>query len=299
MKNKSIILAVVGILVVGGIIFITTKNNPAPQTSSNTPIQSHRTYSLKTDSAGKTYAVNTPSEYSFSVVDEQGNTLKNFQITHTKLMHVIVARKDLKYFQHVHPQFNQYTGQFTFSDLTFPADGVYRIFADFAPGDGQKDPSGMPLPVTLSEDVPVGVGANYTPAALGSEERAKTFEGYQVTLSTDQALVSGKESALTFNLKQNGKPIIDLEEYLGALGHSVILREGNLDFIHAHPMEDINRPQTGEVGFMVDFPEAGKYKVFTQFQRAGKVFTTDFMVSVSEGAKDSGTSAPSMNHSMH
>ncbi len=311
--NNKIILGIIGIVIVAGVAFVATKGGNNLQVANNggvycssdgtltdtMPIQSHRSYCVKSDSSGKTYSVNAPNEYSFSIVDDQGNTLKNFEITHTKLMHVIVARKDLAYFQHVHPEFDQTTGMFTFKDLAFPADGLYRIFADFAPGGGQKDSSGMPLPVTLSEDVPVGIGANYTPQMIGSEERTKIFGGYQIVLSTDQTLISGKNMALTFNLKQNGKPITDLEEYLGALGHSVILREGNLDFIHAHPMEDTNRSQTGEVGFMVDFPEAGRYKIFTQFQRAGKVLTTDFVVSVTQGADSMNGSVPSMDHSMH
>ena len=76
----------------------------------------------------------------------------------------------------------------------------------------------------------------------------------------------------------------DLEPYLGALGHSVILREGTLDFIHAHPVEEVTAKQNGTVSFIVDFPEVGKYKVFTQFQRGGKVITTNFVVSVLKGS---------------
>lgn len=79
-----------------------------------------------------------------------------------------------------------------------------------------------------------------------------------------------------------------------------MLREGTLDFIHAHPMQDAKKPQTGEVDFMVDFPEAGRYKVFTQFQRDGEVFTTDFVVSVAQGANSGSMneSVPGMDHSM-
>lgn len=299
MKNKIIILGIIGVVVIGAILFIAVKtdnNSPVVKNKSvycspdgtltdTMPIQSHRSYCITSDSQGKTFSVNSPNEYSFSLVDDRGNTLKDFEITHTKKMHVIVARKDLAYFQHIHPDFNQSTGQFSFSNLTFPADGIYRIFADFAPAGGQKDAMGAPLPVTLSEDVPVGIGKNYTPQTLGSEEKVKIFNDYQVSLAYGQ-LVSGKEVMLTFNLNQNGKPITDLQEYLGALGHSVILREGNLDFIHAHPVEDAKKPQTGRVSFMVDFPEAGNYKVFTQFQRDGKVFTTDFVVSVTKNSSN-------------
>ena len=162
MKIKLVGFVILGVLVVGGAVFISTTTAPTPVaqktdvycssdgTLTNTmSIQSHRSYCMKSDSASKTYPVNTPSEYSFSIVDDQGSTLKDFEITHTKPMHVIIVRKDLAHFQHIHPQFNQETGQFTFTDLTFPADGMYRIFADFAPTGGQKDSSGTSLPVTL------------------------------------------------------------------------------------------------------------------------------------------------------
>jgi len=94
---------------------------------------------------------------------------------------------------------------------------------------------GMPLGVTISEDV--AVGTNYTPQPFGSPEKTKTFDGYQVSLATHGTPMTGTENMLMFSLSQNGKPVTDLEPYLGALGHSVILKEGTLDFIHAHPME--------------------------------------------------------------
>ena len=252
------------------------------------PIQSHRSYCVKSNADSRTYSPNTPLEYLFSIVDDQGKILKDFAVTHTKTMHLIVVRKDLKYFQHVHPELNQNTGLFTLDNLTLPANGQYRIFADFVPSGSQTGPDGMPLGTTLSQDIVVG--DDYKPEAIGTEEKTKTFDGYQVTLKTStNPLVSGKESSLTFNLQQNDQPIVDLQEYLGALGHSVILREGTLDFVHAHPDRDPTIEQHGNVHFTVDFPQSGKYKVFSQFQRQGKVLTTDFVVSVKQGANPSNT----------
>lgn len=268
--------------------------------SDTMPIQSHRSYCLKTDSEDKTYSVDSANEYQFSIIDDQGNTLKDFEVTHTKLMHVIAVRKDLQYFQHVHPEYDQVSGVFTLSELNFPDEGPYRIFADFVP-DGN---SAMDLPVTIFEDVTVGDMANYTPMALGSEEINKTFDGYDVTLSSNEPLISGTETALRFDLQKDGQSVTDLQEYLGALGHTVILREGSLDFIHAHPIDDVNAVQDGIVDFMVTFPEAGSYKAFSQFQRDGVVFTTDFVVTVEEptDAMEMDTEEtdmmPGMDHSM-
>lgn len=236
------------------------------------------------------------NEYSFSILDNKGQVVKDFAVTHTKLMHVIVVRKDLAYFQHLHPEFNQETGQFQFTNLVFPADGQYRIFADFALNDSKKDEMGMPSSVTLSEDVTAGSMEKYNTKSIGSEEATKVFDGYSVNLKTHGIPVSGKENMLMFSISKKGKPVINLEPYLGALGHSVILKENTLDFIHVHPMQDIKSKQTGEIDFMVDFPEAGKYKVFTQFQIASKVITSDFVVTVSSDSNNSIHDMSEMHH---
>ncbi len=266
--------------------------------SNKKPLESHRSYCVKSNVDSRAYSANSPIEYSFSIVDDQGKTLKDFTMTHTKLMHVIVVRKDLKYFQHVHPDFNQESGQFTLNNLILTADGQYRVFADFVPAGAQMGADGMPLGATIFQDI--AVGDDYRPEPIGSEVKTKTFGDYQVTIKpSSNPLVSGKDSSLTFNLAQNDQPITDLQEYLGALGHSVIIREGTLDFVHAHPERDPSIGQHGNVHFAVDFPQAGKYKVFSQFQRQGKVFTTDFVVSVAQGANSNsmdGTNMPDMDH---
>ncbi|MDP1625308.1 MAG: hypothetical protein Q8L64_06130 [bacterium] len=297
MKRILLILGIL-ILLIGGFIIASKDSDDTKATlgiycssdgtlSDMMPIQSHRSYCIKSDSNGKTYALNAPNSYSFLIVDDQGNTLKDYAITHTKPMHVIAVRKDLAYFQHIHPEFDKATGTFTLADLAFPEDGEYRIFADFAPEKGQMGPMGEPLVVTISDDVNVGSDRGYASRPLGSEERTKVVDGYQINLAKEETLQSGEESRLAFNISQNGKPVTDMEEYLGALGHTVVLKEGTLDFIHAHPVEDVDVKQTGAVNFLVSFPEAGKYKVFSQFQRGGKVFTSDFVVSVVQGVQPS------------
>lgn len=302
-------MIIIVVIVAAGAIFLQQKTNVGSTVAvycssdgtlvATKPIQSHRSYCIQSDASGKTYISKTPSSYSFSIIDDQGNTVKDFQVTHTKLLHLIVVRKDLAYFEHVHPTFDNVTGLFTLSDLTLPADGPYRIFADFAPVGGQMDAMGMPLTATPFEDVSVGNAAAYAAQPIGTKETTKTFDGLTVALGMQGTPVSGMESALTFSLSQNGKPVTDLEPYLGALGHAVILREGTLDFIHAHPVEDITAKQKGIVTFNVDFPEAGTYKVFTQFQRGGKVITTNFVITVAAGTSMPGMdmNIPAMNQS--
>jgi hypothetical protein len=279
-ERKSFFVMWVLVFLIGAVMMMTYQE---PNGAYQLPVTM-----IQSNSAENVYTSNMPTEYSFSIRDSAGEVVKDFAITHTKLMHVIVARQDLAYFQHLHPEFNKETGVFTVKDLMFPDDGVYRIFADFVP-------SNTKIPTTISEDVSVGVGEKYKPEAFGSEEKVKVFNGVKVSLMNHGVFKTGEESMLRFSLSQDGKPVIDLETYLGALGHSIILREGSLDFIHAHPMGNMNTTQNGNINFMVDFPETGRYKIFTQFQRNEKVFTTDFVVSVAEGATNSNR-METMNH---
>ncbi|MBI4433427.1 hypothetical protein HY632_01520 [Candidatus Uhrbacteria bacterium] len=244
------------------------------------PIQSHRSYCMRSDTHIRTYLPGVPQMYAFSIIDDRGETLTEYAVTHTKPMHLIVVRTDLQHFQHLHPTFDAATGQWTLTDLMFSEDGTYRIYADFAPVQGTRDPHGAPIPITIAENISVGAGAAYSRVPLENEATTKTFDSYQVTLSANP-LVANTDTPLTFRITQHGAPAKSLEEYLGARGHSVILRSETLDFLHTHPSATPHAPLDGIVDFRVTFPEAGRYKIFTQFKIAGRVITTDFVVSVS------------------
>lgn len=294
-------------LIIGGLIFLvvilfglsTLRERPKGDFGM-LPIQNRRSFTLRSDASGKNYQPEQPVLYTFSLVDDQGNTAKDFVTVHEKIMHVIVVRKDLQDFQHVHPEFNQVTGKFTLANLSFSSDGPYRIFADFTPMSAQRGPDGQPLTVTIHEDVNVGTLANYKPQPLVESNRTQEFEGYQVELETNPALITAQASTtVSFTIRQNSKPVTDLEKYLGALGHSVVLREGDLEFIHTHALRDDVSRQNGTVDFQVVFPQPGKYKIFAQFQHQGDVFTTSFVVSVEAVAGTNMMDMPAMDHNMH
>ena len=138
-------------------------------------IQSHRSYCLQSLSSVNNFQPNVPMVYSFRIVDDQGNTVKDLDVVHTKIMHFIVVRKDLAEFQHIHPDFNTSTGVSTLPDLTFPSDGAYRLFADFTPTASQMGPDGMKLTATPFQDVNVGDLKKYQPKSIGTEDKNKTF----------------------------------------------------------------------------------------------------------------------------
>ena len=297
---KKYILLALAVLVLGLIAYnFTPKKNAtvidsgvycaADGTLTNAQsIQSHRSYCLKLISDMSAVQASSSIAYSFKIIDDQGNTLKDFQMEHEKLLHLIVVRKDLNEFQHVHPTLDAKTGVFTLSNLTFPSSGAYRIFADFTPVSAQMDASGQPMNVVSSDDV--AVSGSYSPQSIGTTETTKTFDGYSVTLTSDPKAAQSGTDMLMFAISKNGKPVTDLQDYLGALGHSVILKENTLDYIHTHAIETPTSKQTGTISFHVEFPSAGNYKVFMQFKDQGNVVTTNFVVTVKEGKATQSTS---------
>ena len=185
--------------------------------------------------------------------------MRDFDVEHTKRMHFIVVRRDMTGFQHLHPT---ESADGTWSvPLTLPDAGSYRVFADFSV-DGK--------PHTLADDLTVDgtVRSQELPAPVESVD----VDGLRVSL-TEGASKAGAESELAFNVTRDGEPVA-VEEYLGAKGHLVALRQGDLAFLHVHPDEDSLR-------FMATFPTAGRYRLFLQFQTDGRVHTAAFTQEVS------------------
>jgi hypothetical protein len=188
----------------------------------------------------------------FRVVDESGRAVRDFDIEHEKRMHLIVARRDLTHFQHVHPAM---AADGTWSvPLRLDAAGSYRVFADFAHG-GEA--------TTLASDLRVDGSADLR--ALPAPQPIAGADGYAVRLDAAPSR-PGAESDLRFAISRGGRAVTP-DPYLGASGHLVALREGDLAFLHVHPGPD---------GFAATFPTAGRYRLFLQFKHAGSVHTVAF-----------------------
>lgn len=144
-------------------------------------------------------------------------------------MHFIAVRKDLQYFQHLHPDYQEGTGEFEVN-ISFPTDGSYRVFPDFTPGIDNPEKS----PVTVYHDLDVGDISKYKAQAVTVDSQAKKTAGeHQVTYTLPQNLAKEQEINYSLSVERNGQPVTDLQPYLGALGHSVILEEGTLiSFTH-------------------------------------------------------------------
>jgi hypothetical protein len=199
-------------------------------------------------------------QLSFHIVDDNGARVRDFDVEHTKRMHLIVVRHDLTGFQHLHPVED---GDGNWSvQLTLDAAGSYRMFADFS-HDNQ--------PTTLASDLIVNGTLNAV-AMPPPAEKAASDRGYQVLLRAFES-PAGEERALRFRITKNGKPV-NVEPYLGADGHLVALRQGDLAFLHVHPTG--TPTAADDITFDATFPTTGRYRLFFQFKADGKVHTAAF-----------------------
>ncbi len=234
------------------------------------------------------FTAGEPTGFAFRVLDERGQVLRDeFELESEREMHLIVVRRDTAIYQHLHPRKGP-DGTWTV-DLELPRAGTYRAFADFQVDGRQR---------TLATDL--FAPGDFRPERLPAPATTDQAGGFDVELRTHR-LRPGRESQLTFVVTRGGRPVDDLERYLGAKGHLVALREGDLAYLHVHPTDaggphgsgGDNRPGGGrhdhagsaaahgsQIAFAATFPTPGRYRLFLQFRAGGEVRTVAYTLEV-------------------
>jgi hypothetical protein len=199
-----------------------------------------------------------PQALAFRVVDADGAPQREYDLTHERRMHLIVVRRDLSRFLHLHPKLGA-DGSWR---ATVPPlePGAYRAFADFAVA-GRKTTLGFDLAVP---------GA-WSPRALRPVSVRTQAGPYTVALAAPDVRAGG-ESMLGFRVTRAGRAVA-VDRYLGARGHLVLLREGDLGYLHTHADEE-------RLEFGADFPSPGRYAAFLQLSVGGAVRTAAFTLEV-------------------
>jgi hypothetical protein len=203
-------------------------------------------------------------QVAFTVIGPGGHPVTAYDEQHARDLHLIVVRRDLTGFQHVHPRLDETTGLWTTGVDLVP--GAWRVLVDFVPSGGEK--------LVLGADLLVP--GDFTPEPLGADQLTAQVDGYDVTLGG--SLQPGEETVLTATVTRDGEPVTDLQPYLGAYGHLVSLRDGDLGYLHVHPEDDTGPGP--EISFGTEFPAAGRYRLFLDFRHGGSVHTAAFTVSV-------------------
>jgi hypothetical protein len=201
--------------------------------------------------------------FRFRIVDAHGNARHDFTREGGVQLHLIVVRRDLVGYTHVHPVV-QADGSWLVR-LNFTKPGVYRAFADFERA-GEKTVLGTDL----------FVAGQLKPEPLPPAANTTTVDGYDVALSAPQ-LHAGNTADVTFTVTHKGAPVPSFQNYVGMRGHLVALHVGDLSYSHVHPLA---ANAAGQIGFRTALPSAGTYRVFLQFKIAGSVHTAPFTVRV-------------------
>ncbi|MEO3777082.1 hypothetical protein ABGB16_09560 [Micromonospora sp. B11E3] len=212
------------------------------------------------------FAAGRPGEFRFQVRDVQGRPVTRFAVVHDKPMHLIVVRRDLTGYRHLHPTM---AADGTWSiPLTLPQGGAWRAYADFT----VVTDDGGQTALTLGVDLAVPGG--YTPRPLPAPATTTTVDGFTVSWSGEPRI--GVTRPLRFQVRA-GDSTPTVERYLGAYGHLVALREGDLGYLHVHP--EAGPPGDG-VTFQLTVPGPGRYRLYLDFQVDGVVRTAEFTLAV-------------------
>jgi len=196
-------------------------------------------------------------------------TVRKFAIVHERPMHLFVVGNGLEFFVHEHPV--QHADGVFMIDLTLPKPGPYMAIAEFQPEDGTAQ---------MFQQVFTTGGAFDVGKAPPAEGSSKSVDGLRVSLDTSQLKI-GSTSPLGVQVADaaTGGEVTDLEPYLGARAHMLIVSSDLTEAIHGHPEDDGRQALT----FTPIVPRAGDYKLWIQVQRRGTVITVPFWIRVGPG----------------
>jgi hypothetical protein len=239
---------------------------------------------VKMETVPRAPRAGVPTKLRFTVFHPTTNKqIKEFNLLHDMPFHLFVISQDFNEFQHIHPDL-QKDGSFTIT-TTLPQPGYYKLFFDFFPKGG--------TPQVIHHHL---VTAGYRGDLLSSQARlkpdtsfSKIVDGVRFDLKLEPAEVfAGREAQLHYHLTdaKTKTPVTDLKPYLAAWGHTLILSEDATDYLHSHPIENVDEELTlaeraklsggPNVTFDTFFPRPSNYRVWSQFLRGEKLITVSF-----------------------
>jgi YHS domain-containing protein len=240
----------------------------------------------------------TPMAFAVRYADTH-DLVPKFELTHQELMHFMMMSDDMRWFEHQHP-YRDADGLFHFT-WTFPHPGLYDLFFDYTPADGDNQVQRLTL------DVGPGTHKPKTPKlpAMASSIEAS---GMAIALSRQPKALHSGDTVLftyTFTDKKTGRPVSDMQPFIGAMGHLMIVRDDRKTFKHTHVVggvakgsyqavmlqmtqaghslvvtPDMDTPTGPKFTFKFTLPPAGNYMTWAQFMHDNKVVTAPFALHV-------------------
>lgn len=188
-------------------------------------------------------------------------------------IHLMVVSEDLTWFHHIHPE-EQPDGMYTITE-TFPDGGKYLLFADFKPSGADQ--------IVNKQEIEVKGTRSINNEDVSNKWISKV-DGYTVTLANGSDFKTNKTQYLEIFIEKEGKILkeSDLQQYLGASAHIVMISKVDKDFLHIHPVSDNRFP----IFAQTHIEKAGVYRMWAQFKIDGQVHTADFTIDVKTGEKN-------------
>lgn len=221
-------------------------------------------------------SVGKEGKLEFTIRGPAGKPHKEFVLELTKLMHTYVVRKDLTEFQHVHPDLEEATGRWSVP-ITFAKPGPYRVVTEFEAltPDGEFDSR------VLGKGF--SVEGKYAATDYAPDLGVGTADGYDLKLDPTTQLHGAD---LTLTITKGGAEVKDLQPYLQSWAHVTGFRESDLKAVHMHPNQspgkDPNLLGGPVLSLASPFGAPGRYRLFVQFQTAGRLHTSPIDIEVAD-----------------
>lgn len=211
----------------------------------------------------------TPVKLIFGPKNSKSFEAAALEVVHEKDIHLLIVSEDLFYFAHEHP--HKMEDKYVHIH-EFPHGGNFVLFIDYTPVGSVQQISRHELKLE---------GKFVEHKTLADKKLVWEENGYKLHLRENKIpLKVNTDLNLTLILEKESSPIINLENYLGALAHVVIISEDTKDYLHVHPME--SRKSGPEIMLHTSFPKLGKYKMFVQFKHKGKIHTAYLILNIAE-----------------
>lgn len=214
-------------------------------------------------------------------ITERGKMVP-LDVAHEMKVHLLAVNEELSWFTHLHPE-EQANGAYNVK-MTFPYSGKYLVYTDYKPTGAESTVDTKTLNLA---------GNVAAPAANTAEKTVAEVDGYTVRFVNAGDLKTNREQMLQFSIEKGGQKLQekDMQPYLGATAHIVMIGRESKNFLHIHPSANNAFP----IFAGTQIEQAGQYRVWVQFKLAGTVHTADFTVNVAEGDKNTAVD----NHAGH
>lgn len=232
--------------------------------------ESANQYEVQLNTFPRIMEAGEPIQLTFAIKDKDQNV--QLEISHEMKIHLMVVNEDLTLFRHLHPE-EQADGTYMTTE-TFPHGGKYLLFTDFKPSGAAQIVNRQEIEVQGSH-----VAGNQKPSDVWISE----VNGYTLILENGNDFKINRTQSLEISVEKDTEKLQenDLQLYLGASAHIVMISEADKELLHIHPVSDDRFSIYSET--YIEKP--GIYRMWVQFKIEGQLHTADFTVNVLEGEK--------------